>query len=71
MRRLIRNKLTGEYFTRKGTWSKHVSLAREFPDVRSVVEAEQKHNLGRFEVVLLVAANPGRYDVVIPWPRAT
>ena len=71
MRRLIRNKLTGEYLTRKGTWTKSVSLARDFPDVRSVVDTEQKHHLAPFEVVLLVSANPGKYDVVIPWPTAS
>jgi hypothetical protein len=71
MRRLIRNKMTGEYFTRNGAWTKDVLLARDFPNIRSVVDVEQKYDLGRFEVVLLFAAQPGKYDVVIPWPAFT
>jgi len=71
MRRLIRNKLTGEYFTQNGVWTKNVLLAQDFPNVRSVVDVERKYDLGGFEVVLLLAAKPGKYDVVIPWPAVT
>ena len=71
MKRLIRNKLTGEYFTRNGTWTKNIGSAQDFPNVRFIVDAEQEHSLQQFEVVLLASSRPGRYDVVIPWPIVT
>ena len=71
MTRLLRNKLTKEYFRRDGTWTKDTAAAREFQDIRSVVKAEQEHQLQNIELVLLMGDQPSTYDVVLPLGTGT
>ena len=72
MKRLIRNKLTQEYFRRDGSWTKDPAAASEFQDIRSIVRAEHEHQLQNVELVLLMGDKPDKYDIALSlgsWKR--
>jgi hypothetical protein len=66
MKRLIRNKRTGKFFTRAGEWTEDVSVALNFISVRAAVEVESKLGLKDVELYLLQGEKPGGYDIVVP-----
>jgi len=66
MKRLIRNKRTGKFFTRAGEWTEDVSAALDFISVRAVVEVESKLGLKDVELYMLQGEKPSGYDIVVP-----
>jgi hypothetical protein len=66
MKRLIRNKRTGQFLKSEGSWTKASSEAMSYPNVRSVIAAKDQFNLRDVEIVLMVQEKPSRYDVVLP-----
>jgi len=66
MKRLIRNKPTGQFLKSDGSWTKDASAAMSYPNVRSVLAAEEKFNLRDAEIVLMIQEKPSRYDIALP-----
>ena len=66
MKRLIRNKRTGRFFTRAGEWTEDVSVALNFISVRAVVEVESQLGLKDVELYMLQGEEPSSYDIVVP-----
>ena len=67
MKRLIRNKRTGKFFTRAGEWTGDVSAALNFISVRAAVEVESKLGLKDVELYMLQGEKPSGYDIVVPF----
>ena len=66
VKRLIRNKSTGKFFTTAGDWTDDVSLALHFMSVRAAVEIEGKLGLKDVELYMLQGETPSGYDIVVP-----
>ena len=63
MKRLLRNKRTGEYFTWTGTWSKDLETAREFSNSLEAIMAQDENWLIGVELLLLMDHGPSEYDI--------
>ena len=66
VKRLIRNKGNGKFFTPAGEWTDDVSLALHFLSVRAAVEVEGKLGLKDVELYMLQGEKPSGYDIVVP-----
>ena len=66
MKRLLRNKRTGEYFTWTGTWSKDLETAREFSNSLEALMAQDENWLIGVELLILMDHGPSEYDSGLP-----
>jgi hypothetical protein len=66
IKRVIRHKSTLEYL-KSGSWVSDFNLADWFADIKSALDACQKHKLNNVELVLILGEKPSeQYDVVLP-----
>ena len=64
MKRFIRNKITGDYFT-DGAWNRDYSVATDFKDTMSVLHAARKLDRTNLEEILMVKDRPSGLDVAL------
>lgn len=66
MRRLIRNRLTGDYLGASDSWGQDYSVAIHFENTISVLRAARLLDRTNLEEVLMVRERPSAFDVVLP-----
>ena len=65
MRRVIRDKMTGRFFSH-GEWTRDFKDSEHFGDTLSIVRAHHEHGLRNVEVVLVFGERPSSMDIVLP-----
>jgi len=66
LKRVIRNKTTGDFLGRGDTWFKDFSSAIHFPNIIGVIETQKRLGFQNLEVVLIIGDKPGPLDVSLP-----
>ena len=65
MKTLIRSKANGKYLEANGSWTRDPAQAAGFADTQAVISAVQVHKLVGVQMVIFMAEEPGKYDVVV------
>ena len=66
MKKIIRDKASGEFLTAKGAWAKSIAHAKSFPDFMAIISAKHKLHLTDPELVLMMGDTPDPvHDVVL------
>jgi hypothetical protein len=65
MKRVIRNKETGDYLCTDGSWRRDHSAATNFKDTLSVLQATHKLDRTKLEQVLMITDVPSSLDVAV------
>jgi len=67
VKRLIRNRNTGLYFSRDGAWTDDWQQAKGFAAFGDAWAEKEAHHLGEIDLVLVVGDQPSaQYDVILP-----
>jgi len=65
MKRLIRDKATGDYLCVDGSWGQNYSAATDFSDTLSLLDATRSLDRTNLEEVLMINDCPSGLDVAL------
>jgi hypothetical protein len=66
MRRLIKDRKSGQLLGPDGVWLSDFASAVNFADIREVLAAKQKFKLSDVSLVIMMQDEPSNYDVSVP-----
>jgi hypothetical protein len=66
MKQFIRQRTTGKYLALDGQWTLDVRMARQFKNIRELLQTVNSLKLSNVEELLQFGETPSQWDVALP-----